>query len=124
MAGMSLTLAKREANLQIRRQAVQDCRHSGKTVKQWCAEHQIHETTYYRWQKEVWDRSTQALIPESQDNDNGSGVRFAQLQLPDCFGSGTEADIVLHTAGLRVEIRNCANSSLVDQILRAVMNHG
>lgn len=122
MTGMSLTLAKHEANLRIRRQAVQDCRHSGKTVKQWCAEHQIHETTYYRWQKEVWDRSTQALIPESQDN--GSEVRFAQLQLPDCIKNGTEPDVVLHSAGLTVEIHNSANSNLVDQILRVVANHG
>ena len=121
MAGMSLTLAKHQSNLQIRRQAVYDCRHSGMTVKQWCAEHQIHETTYYRWQKEVWDRSTQALIPESQDN--GSEVRFAQMQLPDCIETNTGAAVVLHTAGLTVEIRNSANSNLVDQILRAVANH-
>ena len=122
MAGMSLTQAKHQSNLQFRRQAVYDCRHSGMTVKQWCEEHQIHETTYYRWQKEVWDRSTQALIPESQDN--GSEVRFAQLQLPDCVENHTKADVVLHAAGLKVEIRNSANSNLVEQILRAVANHG
>lgn len=122
MAGMSLTQAKHQSSLQIRRQAVYDCRHSGMTIKQWCAEHQTHETTYYRWQKEVWDYSTQALLPEKQEK--GNEVHFAQLQLTDCIGSGTEADVVLHTAGLRVEIRNSANSNLVKQILRAVANHG
>ena len=122
MTGMSLTQAKHQSNLQIRRQAVYDCRHSGKTVKQWCAEHQIHETTYYRWQKEVWDRSTQALIPERQDN--GSEVRFAQLHLPVCTVNSADADIVLHTSGLTVEIRNSANLNLVDHILRVVTNHG
>ena len=109
MAGMSLTLAKHLSNLQIRRQAVYDCRHSEMTGKQWCAEHQIHETTYYRWQKEVWDRSTQTLIPESQDN--GGEIRFAQLQLPDCIEDNTKADVVLRTADLTVEIRNSANSN-------------
>lgn len=122
MAGMSLTQAKHQSNLQIRRQAVYDCRHSGMTVKQWCAEHQIHEGTYYRWQKEVWDRSTQALIPEIQDS--GNEVQFAQLPLPDSIESNTEADVVLRTAGLTVEIRNSANSNLVEQILRLVANHG
>ena len=122
MAGMSLTLAKHHSNLQLRRQAVFDCRHSGMTVKQWCAEHQIHETTYYRWQKEVWDHNTQALIPESPDN--GSEIRFAQLQIPGRIETTAEADVVLHAAGLTVEIRNSANSILVDQILRAVADHG
>ena len=122
MAGMSLIQAKHQSNLQLRRQAVYDCRHSGMTVRQWCEEHQINEATYYRWQKEVWDRSTQSLIPESQDN--GSEVRFAQLQLPDYIDNNTKADVVLHVAGLKVEIRNSANSNLVEQILRAVANHG
>ena len=36
-------------------QCKKECAERKITVKQWCADHQIDPSTYYRWQKEVWD---------------------------------------------------------------------
>ena len=124
MASISLTTAKRQANLQLRRQSVLECRNSGMTVKQWCAEHQIHTTTFYRWQKEVWDHETQALIPEQQCTQMNP-IRFAEISVPSVLDAASEdADIVLKKNEWTVEIRNSANAALLEQVLRAVNCHG
>ncbi len=125
MTSISLTAAKHQADLHLRRQSVQECRNSGLTVKQWCAEHQIHPTTYYRWQKEVWDYETQALIPEQQLSPIAP-IRFAEISVPSIAGiqSNSDADIILKKNDYAVEIRNSANSALLDQVLKAVGFHG
>ncbi len=123
VASISLSAAKHQAGLQLRRQSVLECRNSGMTVKEWCAEHQIHPTTYYRWQREVWDHETQALIPEQQCNEL-SPIRFAEISVPTVLGAeSSNADIVLKTANWTVEIRNSANTVLLDQVLRMVKYH-
>lgn len=44
---------KHKAKLQEWSLAVQECRSSGKPVKQWCIENKIKVTTYYRWEREI-----------------------------------------------------------------------
>ena len=124
MASISLMTAKHQADLQMRRQIVLECRNSGMTVKQWCAEHQINPTTYYRWQKEVWDYETQALVSDRQGNEVSS-IRFAEISIPGVPGStNSDADIVLKKDDWTVEIRNSANIHLLDQVLKAVGYRG
>ena len=117
---ISLTTAKHQADLQLRRQSVLECRNSGLTVKQWCADHQIDPSTYYRWQKEVWDYETQSLIPAET-----APVRFAEITVPaNIEASGGQADIILKKDGWSLEIRSSASSILLDQVLRAVNCRG
>lgn len=44
---------KHKARLQEWALTVQECRSSGKPVKQWCIENKIKTTTYYRWEREI-----------------------------------------------------------------------
>ena len=44
---------KHKAKLQEWALTVQECRSSGKPVKQWCIENKIKVTTYYRWEREI-----------------------------------------------------------------------
>lgn len=44
---------KHKAKLQEWALTVQECRSSGKPVKQWCTENKIKVTTYYRWEREI-----------------------------------------------------------------------
>ena len=44
---------KHKAKLQEWALTVQECRSSGKPVKQWCIENKIKATTYYRWEREI-----------------------------------------------------------------------
>ena len=44
---------KHKAKLQEWALTVQECRSSGKPVKQWCIENKIKVTIYYRWEREI-----------------------------------------------------------------------
>ena len=63
MEGTSLLGAKHESYLQLWRGRVMECRSSGKSIAAWCEENGINIKTYYFWQKRVWDKETQTLIP-------------------------------------------------------------
>lgn len=44
---------KHQANLREWAVAIQECRSSGLSVKQWCRNRGITTTTYYRWEREL-----------------------------------------------------------------------
>ena len=50
---MTSTELKHQARLQEWAAAIQDCRSSGLTVRQWCKQRGITPTTYYRWEREL-----------------------------------------------------------------------
>jgi hypothetical protein len=54
-------------------QLVYDCRHSGMTVRAWCAQNGVSEKSYYYRQRKVWE----ATQPEAMSRDSSS-----QLALP------------------------------------------
>ena len=37
----------------IWKQRIIECRSSGKSVKEWCREHELDFTTYYRWERKI-----------------------------------------------------------------------
>lgn len=37
----------------IWKQRILECRSSGKSVKEWCKEHDLDFTTYYRWERKI-----------------------------------------------------------------------
>ncbi len=37
----------------IWKQRINECRSSGKSVKEWCKEHGLDFTTYYRWERKI-----------------------------------------------------------------------
>ena len=62
-------------------QRVAECRSSGLSVTQWCAEHEIKPKTYYNWQKKVLDvtleqQRTQEEVPKEPER------KFAELATP------------------------------------------
>ena len=60
---MTSTELKHQARLQEWAGAIQDCRSSGLSVRQWCRERGTTPTTYYRWERELLSiaGSTKAL---------------------------------------------------------------
>ena len=46
-----------EMKLRIWEERVIDCRSSGKSVRNWCKEHSIDYSTYFRWEKQVLETS-------------------------------------------------------------------
>lgn len=47
-------------------ETISQCRNSGKTVKVWCAEQGINETSFYYWQKQIREAAGQKLLASGQ----------------------------------------------------------
>ena len=119
MEGTSLLGAKHESYLQLWRGRVMECRNSGKTIAVWCKENGINIKTYYFWQKRVWDKETQTLIQNGQNQlPQPQAVQFAQVNLG--METSSDADIVIRKDDWTVEIRNTANPALLSAVLQAV----
>ncbi len=69
---------KHKAKLQEWALTVQECRSSGKPVKQWCIENKIKVTTYYRWEREILGT---AGTKRNKAERNGT-AEFAELPEP------------------------------------------
>ena len=67
------TELKHQAKLQTWSTAIQECRSSGLSVKQWCKQREITPTTYYRWEREL------LALAKTEKNTMGEPVAFVEL---------------------------------------------
>ena len=97
---MTSTELKHQARLQEWAAAIQDCRSSGLSVRQWCRQRGITPTTYYRWERELLSiaGSTKAL-PETP------AAVFAELPVPKQVSRGAaERSTTLHVDNVSIDI--------------------
>ena len=88
---MTSTELKHQARLQEWTMAIQECRGSGLSVRQWCREQGVTTTTYYRWEREVLSKAAPALpaaasdvfveIPAPKQPCQNVAERFATLRI-------------------------------------------
>ena len=87
-------------------QRVEACRRSGQKVSEWCAGQGIAESTYYSWQRKVF----QAVRGEPE-------VCFAEIPSR-AAGGGAAASI--ESGGLRIEIHAGADAETIRAIIQAL----
>lgn len=63
---MDATAAKHQAKLAQWRTRVAECRSSGMSVREWCAEQRIGYKTYYRWEREILQIAGKELVSASR----------------------------------------------------------
>ena len=104
---------KRAANAQqtektgaVGRERVKASRISGRTVKDWCKESGIHEQTYYRWQKRLFE-----IAKQQQER------RFAEVT-PERMDRVDGITVTVRVAGVEVDIRSGADAVTVETVLR------
>ena len=85
---------------------VRECRESGQKVSQWCAEHEIAVSTYYKWQKRLYK------IARAQQEQ----PRFAEITPTQITSS--PAAVTVRIAGAEIDIQNGANEETVGMVLR------
>ena len=74
---MTSTELKHQARLREWAEAIQDCRSSGLSVRQWCREKGTTTTTYYRWERELLSAAS-SMTPQTEV----PAVAFAELPVP------------------------------------------
>lgn len=120
---MELQKVKHELKVEEWRKLIYECRNSGQTIRTWCNERHISPQTYYRWQRAVWDAGTQNLLEESKRQSvmtQDETTVFAEYRMPAPVQSAPAAAVILHLAGVTLEIQNGVSPETVEAVLRAV----
>lgn len=89
-------------------QIVSQCRDSGLSVRQWCQEHAVNVSSYYKWQRKVY-----AMAQAQQE------VSFAEVTQVQPVRSGNVA-VTVRIAGAEAEIHSGADASTVEAVLRVL----
>ena len=85
---------------------VEACRNSGQKVSAWCAEQGIAVSTYYNWQRKVF----QAVSSERE-------VYFAELPVSPANG---DTAVSIQRGELRVDIHAGADTEMIHAIIQAL----
>lgn len=88
-------------------QRVEACRRSGQKVSEWCSKQGIPVSTYYSWQRKVY----QAVTAETE-------VCFTEISARPADNRGTMASI--ESGELRIEIHAGADAETVRAIIQAL----
>lgn len=103
---------------------ISQCRNSGKTVKTWCAEQGINETSFYYWQRQVREAAGQELSACGQPGEEiaaGPQPVFAELELP-TEKAVKGAAVTIRLGEAVVEIQDGALVSTIENALHALKN--
>ena len=84
-------------------QIVSQCRDSGLGVRQWCQEHGVNISSYYKWQRKVY-----AMAQAQQE------IQFAEVTPERPVGVA----VTVRIAGTEAEIHNGADAAIVEAVLR------
>ena len=87
-------------------QTVAQCRDSGLSVRQWCQEHNVNVSSYYKWQRKVYARAQTQR--ESQ---------FAEITPAERLCTDNVA-VTLRLSGIEAYIHNGADLATAEMVLR------
>lgn len=115
-----LNQAKHEANLAIWRERVRECRNSGLRIYEWCKQNGLNDKTYYKWQREIWDRENEKReIGLSKQEE----IQFSEVQNIYLEPEKDKAGVTIEKSGWKIELQNDANPELVIRIIQTVAEH-
>ncbi len=104
-------------------QRIREHRSSGQTVADWCAEHNIKESSYFYWLKRIRLAACEALPTLKAE-----GNQIVPVNIPvHAAGSGrgneeASAAVVVRFNAVALEIHNNASPALIERTLRALQN--
>jgi len=110
------------------KQIIEQCqnRHEGQTAKQWLADNQISEKSYYYWlrklRRSAYEQTGRsASLPSAQ---KGSPVSFAEIsfssQSAEAYPVSFQPTAVIKTARATVALSDKVSDRLLDRILQEV----
>lgn len=100
-----------------------ECRNSGQTIANWCAEHNVNIKSYYYWLKRVRLAACEALPALNCANQQFVPVKFQSNSIVSKMPTQeTSAAIVLHLGSVIVELNNEASQTLIENTLKALQN--
>ena len=104
----SLQKANRQQRLAEWGRRVEACRSSGLPVGQWCQENGIAVSTYFAWQRRVFE-----TLKEIQE------VTFAEMPVMECCHPSGQVAASLEISGVRVQVYKGADKNTLQALLQA-----
>ena len=89
-------------------QIVSQCRDSGLGVRQWCQEHGVNISSYYKWQRKVY-----AMAQAQQE------IQFAEVTPKQTVRSAGIA-VTVRISDAEADIHNGADAATVETVLRVL----
>jgi transposase-like protein len=122
-----LELSIREVTNQYRlnkwTEIVRERINSGKTVAEWCADHDIDPKRYYYWLRRVRAAACEALPSLGTGNNPIVPVNIpVPITGTTPMDQESSSDITIHLGAVTLEIRNNASAALIENTLRALQN--
>ena len=92
-------------------QIVSQCRDSGLSVRQWCQEHGVNISSYYKWQRNMY-----AMAQVQQE------IEFADVtpEQPSPIGS---VAVTIRIGETEADIHNGADAATVEAVLRILKSY-
>lgn len=91
-------------------QLVSRCRGSGMTVRQWCEENGISISSYYKWQRKVYD-----LVQAQQE------ARFVEVTpVQPSSVAVSDVAVTVRIGGAEADIHSGADAATVEMVLRVL----
>ena len=87
--------------------AIQDCRSSGLSVREWCRQRGVTPTTYYRWEREVLSGIRR------KDGAERSGTAFVELPAPQPLRNVSERTATLNIGSGSIDLYQEINPELL-----------
>lgn len=116
--------AKHQAKLPIWKARIAECRSSGISVRQWCLEHSISPTTYYRWEREALSRIKElepAAVGRVQTLTEATMMpMFAELPAEAAQACLSRKSLCLRSSGYELEIPAGTDPDIIGTIIRAM----
>ena len=105
----SLQRANQQHRLVEWSRRVEACRSSGLSVGQWCQENGIAVSTYFSWQRKVFQ-----ALKEARE------VTFAEVPIVECCQPSGHIAAAMEVSGVRIQVYEGADKATLQAILQAV----
>mgnify|MGYP003529712171 CR=1 FL=1 len=117
---MNVTELKHHVKLKDWQERIMECRSQGITVAQWCQEYQVHKTTYYRWEREIFGS---ARKKDHGDMQLAAAPVFAELSAPQqvfTMPDGQKVAATVRLGTVVVDIYAGADAAVVEALCRGL----
>lgn len=112
---------KRQYTLQQWTSLIQECRSSGLSVRQWCAQNGIIEGSYYYWLKKIRSMAMETLPAMTSGNEiqqiTQDKTVFTKISMPH---NNNHPDITVSINGIQIGLSNTASNELIYSVLSVV----
>jgi len=116
-----VTQVKNRFRMEQWMQIIKDCQSSDLTVKEWCAQNEIKQQSYYYWLKKIRKAACEQLPAIQTEAELSKPVEFAKLQV-NPSNHYQQSAVMIHLPNASVEVAEGTSKETIEAVLIALKN--